>query len=186
MNIRLPARLGFALVSGLVVGLMQESWGIFAVVSDEPTVYFASGFVFAVGVLFPWLKAGKQTWLRALAFVAVSVLSYYTAVWVALEGLFGDGITAFTAASVVGAAIVVAPFPWLAPARASRMLYVAVLIAALIGGPITLLTLPEDGLARVVAGHMSWHALIGVALYLGVEVLGTGRRTVVGPGAVLS
>jgi len=172
MNMQLAGRVGMCFLSGIVVGLIHDGWGV---LNDlyEPLVYLMSGLVFSAGVLSPYVRRDKWVALRALGLVLASTLSYYVAVTLVSEGVGADyhDWISFTIASVAGAALVIGPVVFLAPVRPSTKLFALVLVSALIGGPVTWLTLPftEDHLPLVALGYMGWHALIGLALYFGTE-----------------
>jgi len=175
MNKKLAGRIGMCFLSGIVVGLVNEGWGI---PNDlyEPLIYPISGFIFAAGVLSPYIRRDKWVGLRALGLVLVSTLSFYVAVRLVSEVMdadYNDWIS-FTIASVAGAALVIGPVVFLAPVRPSTKLFTLGLVAGLIGGPVTSLTLPED-LPLTAIGHMTWHALIGLVLYFGTA--GTRGKT---------
>lgn len=167
MNKELLSRIGLCVLSGFGVGAIQQ-YGVFGLDHDL-ALYPVSGLVFAAGVLFPLLKRDDGLLLRALMLVIASTISYYVAVTIAAEGIEGDisDWISFTAASVVGAAIVLTAFIIATPTRASRTYVLLGLAAGVAGGPITMFTLPGDALILVLIGHATWHTLILLAIYLG-------------------
>ena len=167
MSIALPARISLCVLSGIGVGLIQ-AYGLFGL-QDELAVYPASGLLFAAGVLYPLLPTDNRTWPRTLGFAITSTASYYSAVWLALDGPFNDNQwVSFTIASVAGAAIVMTAFAMATQTQLSRSFVSSGLVAGLVGGPITLVTLPEDTLL-ILTGHAIWHSLISLAIYFGAQ-----------------
>ena len=168
MKLTLPLRIVLSVLSGIGVGAIGE-YGFFGV-EHEPGLYLLTGLAFAAGVLFPYLDWEKHVWLRALVLVTASALSYYCAIWLAVEQFFGvSEVVSFTIASVVGAAIVLAAFIIVTPARISRPFILFGLTAGLIGGPITWATLLDRGVILAFAGHAIWHTLICLAIHFGTR-----------------
>lgn len=168
MDRSLFLKFGLCVPSGIGVGLLQQNDNIFDFATGEIWLYLASGLAFAAGVLFPYLGRGPQTVIRGLALVLASAASYYTAVWLALHGPFGEDLIGFTIASVAGAAIVLAALVSLTSLRSSRELVTAGLVAALIGGPVTFNTLPTEGFL-VLLGHTLWHLLVCLTIWYGTR-----------------
>jgi hypothetical protein len=166
MNISLSKRIGLCVVSGIGVGAIQIYDGDFEWPGGELIFYALSGLLFAAAVLFPYLKRNDRVYVRAIVLAIASSASYYAAVWLALEGPFSgpDGWIPFTIGSIAGAAIVLIALVWITPVRATLTFALWGLLAALIGGPVTYLTLPEDEIL-VLLGHSSWHTLICLAIY---------------------
>jgi hypothetical protein len=171
MNTLLIKRIGLCVLSGICVGLIQINDTIIGVLGEVPGLYGLSGLVFAAGVLFPYLKRGDRVLIRGLALVIASGVSYYCAVWLALEGPFAgsDSWISFVIGSVAGAAIVMFALLLATPVRVSREYILFGLVAGLVGGPITFFTLPQDDLSPVLAGHATWHSLVGLAIYYGTR-----------------
>jgi fluoride ion exporter CrcB/FEX len=169
MQLALSTRIGLSLLSGIGVGLIQVKDGLFDFAGGFLAFYGISGALFAAAVLFPYLKRDDRAVIRALILVVASGVSYYAAVWLALDGPFsnGDGWISFVIASVSGAAIVLIAFALAIPARASREYVLYGLVAGLIGGPITYLTLPKEHIGMIATGHVIWHAMICLAIYFG-------------------
>lgn len=170
MNISLGKRIGLCVLSGAGVGAMQiEDW-LFDWAGGGYVYYFFSGLLFATAVLFPYLRRHDRVVIRATSLAIASAVSYYCAVWLAVEEPLTGGIgwLSFTVASVGGAAIVLFALVWVTPLRATPVLAVSVLTAAVLGGPITYLTLPKDSLI-VLLGHGSWHILMCLAIYYGTK-----------------
>jgi hypothetical protein len=170
MNTLLAKRIGLAVSSGIGVGVIQIYDGFFDDLGGELTFYVLSGMTFAAGVLLPYLKRDDHFLVRILALVIASAASYYSAVWLALEGPFADdnGWISFTIASVAGATIVMAALVLTTLARASREFIWFGMAAGLIGGPITFSTLTGENFT-ILIGHASWHALVCVAIYFGTR-----------------
>jgi hypothetical protein len=175
MNISLPVRISFAVLSAIVVGL------VVSYISDSDvfgslSVYGLSGLAFAAGVLLPYLENGNKKLLRAAGLVVASAVSFRCAVWLALDApLPGDSWLSFTAASIVGAAIVMAAIVLIVPIRNSLAFVLLGLFAGVVGGPITSVTLPADGLLLFV-GYSTWHTLICLAIYFGTPSTIAGAK----------
>lgn len=165
----LVKRLLFAAVSGMGVGMLQFNENLFGFPGGTPAFYGASGVVFAAGVLFPYLQGNDRALIRALMLSVSSGLSYFVAVRIALDGPNAGDLDWiwFTIASVAGAAIVMTAFLIATPARATRRYATLGVIAGLIGGPVTVFTLPTEALLPVLSGHAAWHMLIGAAIHYG-------------------
>lgn len=170
MRIALFTRIVFSILSGIGVGLIQVSESDFYGLVGEMRFYALSGLVFAAGVLLPYIERGNRLMLRALALIIASGISYYAAVWFALDGpLSGEGAwISFVFGSIAGAAIVLFAFVLTTSARATREFLLYGLVAALIGGPVTWATLPK-GTMLVLTGHATWHTLMCLAIYLGTR-----------------
>ena len=168
MNISLSTRIGLCILSGTSVALVQIYDQFIEDLGGTPAFYGVSGLLFAAGVLLPYLKRDNSVIAHALALVIASTVSYYSAVWLALDGPFADdsGWISFTIASVAGAAIVLTAVASMTPDRASRAFVVFGLLAGFAGGPVTYFTLPSDGYL-ILLGHASWHTLICLAIYFG-------------------
>jgi hypothetical protein len=175
MNIALPTRIAFAILSAIGVGVLVN-YANDSGVGGWLTVYGLSGLLFAAGVLFPYLNPGDKKLLRATGLVIASVISFRSAVWVALESpLPGEDWALFTAASLTGAAIVMVAIVLIVPIRSSIAFSLLGLFASIVGGPITSATLPEDGVLMFV-GYVSWHTLICLAIYFGTPSTVAGAK----------
>lgn len=126
-----------------------------------------SGLLFAAGVLFPYLQRDKFAYLRALVLAVASAVSYWSAVWLALDGPIADKLLSFTVASIAGAAIVMSA-ALITSVRSSVAFVGFGLLAGFAGGPVTYFTLPSDGYLTVL-GHVGWHTLICLTIYFGVR-----------------
>jgi hypothetical protein len=175
MNISLSKRIGLCVLSGIGVGAIQINDSYFDWIGGGYVYYFLAGLLFAAAVLFPYLKRDDRVALSAITLAIASAVSYYCAVWLAVEEPLTDSVEwlSFTVASVGGAGIVLFALVWMTPVRATPVLAILVLIAAVIGGPVTYLTLPKDSLI-VLLGHGSWHILMCLAIYYGSK---SWRRT---------
>ena len=174
MNISLTNRIGLAVTSGIGVGILLTNNAINDMLGEGLAYYALSGLVFAAGVLFPYLKRDNRILFRAIALAIASAASYYSAVWLALEGPFSgpDGWISFTIGSVAGAAIVMTAFVLATPTRAMREYVLFGLAAGLVGGPITNTTLPSENTILVYTGYAIWHTLICLAILFGTRSQG--------------
>ncbi len=168
MDRSLALRIGLCVLSGIGVGALQQNDLIFDFATGEIWYYLAAGLVFAAGVLFPYLPGSPKIAARGLALVLASAASYYSAVWLALSGPFGEDVIGFTIASVVGAAIVLAALVSVTSVRASQKMIIVGLVAALVGGPVTYNTLPAENYL-VWLGHTAWHLLICLTIWYGTR-----------------
>ncbi len=172
MNISLTKRIGLCVLSGTGVGANQIYVDTFFDWSGGAWIYYTlSGLLFAAAILFPYLKRDDQVLVRALALVIASTASYFSAEWLAIDGAFaGDlGLISFMIASVAGAAIVLIALVWMTPVRATSVFALCGFVAALIGGPVTYLTLPDDDSIYILLGHSTWHVLICLAIHFGTK-----------------
>lgn len=134
----------------------------------SPLFHSVSGGLFAVGVLFPYLKYDKVVWLRGFGLIALSTLSY----WSAIETFSRSSSTmswndtqAFVAASLVGAIIVLTGARFIAPLNRAIPL-------AVVGSPAAI----AGGLAFSLANHLTgflsflaWHCLMASAIHIAVN-----------------
>ena len=170
MNISLTNRIGLCILSGIGVGTLHIYDGFFDWPGGAWVWHVLSGLLFAAAVLFPYLKPDDRVFVRALTLVVASAASYFSAVWLAVDGVyFVDlGLISFMIASVAGAAIVLIALVWMTPVRATPAFALFGLTAALIGGPVTFATLPEGPILALL-GHTAWHVLICLAIYFGTK-----------------
>jgi hypothetical protein len=127
--------------------------------------YGLPGLLFAAGVLFPYLRRDRFLWYRCLGLIAVSVISYYSAmnfgVGLGGWGAFGPTPAGFVTGSLVGAAIVLTGARVLLPLKHSVGLVVTGLVAAIIGG-IGFVLVADDGLYLA---FVLWHSVMTLAIY---------------------
>jgi hypothetical protein len=127
--------------------------------------YGLSGLLFAAGVLFPYLRRDRFFWHRCLGLIAISVLSYYSAInfGIGLGGWrgFGPAPEGFVTGSLVGAAIVLTGARLLIPLKHSVALVVTGLVAAIIGG-FGFVLVADD---RYYLSFMLWHSVMTLAIY---------------------
>ena len=135
----------------------------------EPLFYSASGALFAAGVLFPYLKYDRSVWLRGFGLIALSTLSYWSAIetasWVS-SAEFSIDTRAFLAASLVGAIIVLTGTRLILPLTRSIALAVVGLPAAIIGGLFFALAMEQDSLFWLSFAYLTWHILMAVAIHV--------------------
>ena len=137
MKVSLPVKIGLAILSGVGVGFLQFTDMDFGALGDTLVPYGLSGLLFAAGVLVPYLKREKSSYLRAAILIVASAASYKSAVWLALEsGIGGESEwIAYVVASIVGAAIVLTALAVVTPIRATLVFVTLGLLAGIIGGP---------------------------------------------------
>jgi len=134
---------------------------------------WSPGFLFAGGVLFPYLSRDRWVVYRATALVLVSSLSYWAALRVAVgfnSGFFPNvpGVEDFIGASVAGAAIVLSGARLIIPLRHSYRLVITGIVAAVIGGLVfaapPLWGTKEDSF---ILAYAAWHVLLAGAIHFG-------------------
>lgn len=170
MNLKTKAAL--AGVSGLLCYVVfhlgvDSTW-------PEPLFWILSGTIFAAGVLSPYLKYDRSTWYRGFALIVTSALSY----WAALE-TFDQIVTmaietsAFLAASLVGAFIVLIGARLIIPLNRSISLFFVGFPVAIIGGlafPLALeLNFHSSSISEefsISLAFMAWHSLMAVAIHV--------------------
>lgn len=176
MDLSLSMHLLFAALSGLGVALMMTS-GLSIDSVDEGTIFYGlSGSCFAAGVLYPYVKHDGYRVVRIIAIVATSALSYWAAVNLTISGPWswsigkaGSSLMAFTFASFAGVAIVMIALLPAGPVRLSRSYALYGIVAALLGGVITSMTLEVDNFFVMSIGYISWHLLVCLAIYFGTR-----------------
>jgi hypothetical protein len=127
--------------------------------------YGLPALLFAAGVLFPYLRRDRFFWYRCLGLIAVSAISYYSAInfGVGLGGStdFGPTPAGFVTGSLVGATIVLTGARLLLPLKHSVELVVTGLVAAIIGG-IGFVLVADD---RLYLAFVLWHSVMALAIY---------------------
>jgi hypothetical protein len=127
--------------------------------------YGLPGLLFAAGVLFPYLRRDRFFWHRCLGLIAVSAISYYSAINFGVglggSGAFGPTPAGFVTGSLVGAAIVLTGARLLIPLKHSVELVVTGLVAAIIGG-IGFVLVADD---RLYLAFVLWHSVMALAIY---------------------
>lgn len=135
----------------------------------ELLFYSLSGALFAAGVLFPYLRRDKSAWYRGFGLVAISALSYWSAIETAgrTSGVgFTIGTKAFLAASFVGAFIALTGARFIAPLHQFKSLAALGLPAAFIGGLAFALMEERDGHLWGLLAFSAWHMLMATAIYM--------------------
>lgn len=176
-TLSLRARILMALVSAVGVALVRFLAPELDTFVGAVLFYGLSGLFFAAGVLFPYVKPGRSLIMRASLLIALSALSYWCAIGIALGNpipgtsadfrLFGYAFSAFVLASISGTAIVMTALVLCSPVRASARYVLFGLTAAVVGGPVTAHTLPATNPVIVGLGHGAWHLLICLAIFFG-------------------
>jgi transcriptional regulator with XRE-family HTH domain len=175
-------RLIFAALSGAAVWLwldwrdgphLLDEGPFWAAVLD----YLVPGGLFAAAVLIPELPASRSFVRRALGLVLASAMSFFTAVMIAIEGVewlglpggsgWGPSIYSSLLASIVGAAIVLAGAHSLIGADRAFRLWVAGMIAALLGGVVMHGGLSVSISSLEIASFAIWHVLLCAAIRVG-------------------
>jgi hypothetical protein len=127
--------------------------------------YGLPGLLFAAGVLFPYLRRDRFIWYRRLGLIAISVISYYSAMNFGIGlggwGAFGPSPEGFMTGSLVGATIVLTGARLLIPLKHSVELVVTGLVAAIIGGFGFVLVADDSYYLAFVL----WHSVMTLAIY---------------------
>jgi transcriptional regulator with XRE-family HTH domain len=171
-------RLVLAALSGVAVWLwLDRTDGPF--LYDEGPLwgravsYLVPGGLFAVGVLIPELRASRGFVRRSLGLIVASAASFFVAVTLAEIGAdwFGVGngwepsLYSLLLASIAGAAIVLAATAWLIGADRPVRLWVAGMIAAVLGGVVVRGGFSISSLE--IASFAIWHMLLCLAIRVG-------------------
>jgi transcriptional regulator with XRE-family HTH domain len=178
-----PLRICLALSSGVACAfLARGAWDDW---SFDWWDWGVPGLLFAAGVLWPHLGVGRGLIRRAALLAGGSALSYWCAVWTALElperlGL-SDGwgnppLAAFLAASAVGVGFVLVLARLVVPLRITRAYWLLGAITALLGGAAISLGLTVvDTMWAASAAFATWHVLMCVAIHWGSAPHSLGR-----------
>ena len=125
-------------------------------------VYGVSGLLFSAGVLFPCLTRDSTVYYRGTELVGVSVLSYWSALQVAMRGTWGPETEDMFAASIVGAAIVLTGAKLIIPLRHSLRFALVGLVAAIFGG----LIFSSVSEATFFLAYSLWHLLMAATIFI--------------------
>ena len=88
MTISLRGKVALAVISAVGVGLtFLYQHDIAKLFMGSLLFHTLSGLFFAAGVLYPYIRQDKLVHVRAAALVVTSVLSYFLAMQVAIDGL---------------------------------------------------------------------------------------------------
>lgn len=154
--------------SGLLCSVVHR-FG-FDAVSPEPLYFGASGFLFAAGVLFPYLERDTSVWYRGFGLIVISALSFFCAIQTVMTLTFGKVAPdegAYVAASLVGAFIVLVGSRYIVPLHRSKELAVTGLTAALIGGlAFYFADVLPDHLHLNYLAFLTWHGVMAIAIHI--------------------
>lgn len=173
MQLGLSGKCMLATVSGVAC------WWVafFSHIGDSETILSALGFcvlsglLFALGVLFPYLRRGRSMMWRGAALVAVSALSYWCALIVIneLKSPWGvPNVEDFIPASLVGALIVLLGAKLVIPLNHLGQIAISGLVAAVLGG-LAFSAPPLWGTAEdsFILAYGAWHLLMAAAIHFG-------------------
>ncbi len=179
---RLDVKLVLAAISGALVSFVVTTpdlgieeafdWEVVRYLYD----YGLSGALFAVSILWPYLRRDDHFLSRGVALVAASAVSFWSAVNVCDSA---EGVVSFPAwmpeeylaSSIVGAGIVflaakyIVPFNW-----ARRYLFIG-LLAAIAGGWVFGLLVDGPG-PEFLFSFIAWHCIVCAALHFGTRRVG--------------
>jgi transcriptional regulator with XRE-family HTH domain len=178
-----PLRIGLALLSGVACGFLSRwAWNDW---SFDWWDWSLPGFLFAAAVLWPYLGVGRGMIRRAAVLAGGSALSYWCAVFIALDSperlglpaVWGDPpLTAFLLASAVGVGVVLVLARLVVPLRITRAYWLLGATAALLGGAALSLGLTVvDSMWAVSAAFAIWHVLLCLAIHWGSTPHSLGR-----------
>ena len=133
--------------------------------------YGLTGLLFALGVLFPYLRRDRSMMWRGAALVALSALSYWCALIVIEELKSPWGVPHakdFIPASLVGALIVLLGAKLVIPLNHLGQLAIFGLVAAVLGG-LAFSAPPLWGTAEdsFILSYGAWHLLMAAAIHFG-------------------
>jgi transcriptional regulator with XRE-family HTH domain len=175
LSLELPMRLTLAVVSGVLCALVFR-WNVndsgWLVLGFGLLDFGISGALFGVAVLCPYLSAGHGLMTRALALIAASALSYFSAVTTALnaDSWFSVApLASFLLASFIGVAIVLVAVRVLIPLRVTAAFWLLGLAASLVGGATMYAGFEVwgDTTSSTVVSFSVWHMLACIAIYRG-------------------
>jgi len=135
----------------------------------EPLFYLVSGALFAAGVLFPYLKYDKTVWLRGIGLIALSALSYWSAIETtsrANSAMFTIDTKALVAGGLVGTIIVLTGARFIVPLNRFIPLAIVGFPAAIIGGLTFASILGKEGLFWASFVYLAWHSLMAIAVHI--------------------
>jgi len=178
MTISLRGKIALAVISAIGVGLtFLFQRDIARLFMGSLLYYTLAGLFFAAGVLYPYIRQDKLVQVRAAALVVTSVVSYFFATQVAIDGLVsaapgvpgvaGLSLASFVAAGVVGVALVVVPLAAIAPMKFTPKYLALGILSGVAGGIVANYTLRSGEITLVMLGYACWHTLVCLALYFG-------------------
>ncbi len=176
---RLDVKLVLAAVSGALVGLiaMQDADpGEIGWLPSFFSFYVVSGALFAISILWPYLRRDDRFLPKAFALVAASVLSFWCALHTpdhipGIPTFTSSGKMQFIVASIIGGGIVFAAAKYIIPFRSSLKFMFPGLLAAVVAGWTfgALMNTPVLGIA---ASFTAWHCIVCAALHFGTRSAG--------------
>ena len=167
-----PTKLLLAALSGCLVMMLWHSVGDSETFLTPYGFYGLCGFVFAVGVLLPYVSREHLVSWRPPVLVIVSGASFYSAIYIASElsaAMKGPELEDFVYASLVGAAVVLATTPFILSFKVTRRYVASSVVAALVAGVVFGL-LAETNLYGFMLGFACWHAAIAGVLHISCSV----------------
>jgi len=161
----LPMKLFLAAISGFTVSLLA----MFGPDTERPVgwllQYGMSGALFAITVLWPYLRHEPDCLYRGIGLIVASICSFWCAVQVAADGAWFD--LAFVLASVCGLSIVVIGLRILAPLPGAMSYVPPTLLAAIAGGVVMELATAANAMFATSAAFTCWHMLAAAAIHVG-------------------
>ncbi len=145
--------------------------------------YGVPGTLFAVAVLWPYLKRDRSFYFRGAALIASSVLSYWCAYQTAME-LGWDGPTSrwefegdfFIIASFFGVVIVLLAVKLLIPLRWSLVYVLLGLVASVLGGLVFVWFSNDESWLASMIPYALWHSIVCAAIHFGSPSTEDGSR----------
>ena len=145
--------------------------------------YGVPGTLFAVAVLWPYLKRDRSFYFRGAALIASSVLSYWCAVQPVVDAAWkgpsprwdfeGD---IYIIGSFFGVAIVLLAVKLIIPLRWSLVYVLLGLIASVLGGLVFVWLSDEDSWLIGMIVYALWHSIVCAAIHFGSPSTEDGSR----------
>ncbi len=186
IDLSLRARIILSGISGIGCTFVWFLDPDFATLPENLIFYGLSGLFFAGGVLFPYVDQDKFMHLRAVVLVIAAAVGYWGAVVMTIDNPFGFPSALFGASSIswltfisgslTGGLTVMVAVAMLAPLRISLAYAVLGVLASTAGGIIARQTFAQDGFLSLLAGYVSWHVLICLAIYFGTPSTSAGAK----------
>lgn len=180
---RLDVKLLLAAISGGLVGLIALQDADPGAIGWLPSFFYfygVSGALFAISVLWPYLRGDALFLPKAVGLVAASVVSFWCAVHTpdhvpGIPAFSSTGAAQFIVASVVGTTIVFVSMKYIAPIGWSLRFVLSGLVAAVPAG-WAFDALMETPILDITASFIAWHCIICASLHFATGQAGIAGR----------
>jgi len=165
MNGQLSMKLFLAAVSGFTVALLSQ----FGPDESHPVGWFLqygmAGALFAVTVLWPYLRKEPSCMYRGAGLIIASVFSYWLSV--RIVGEWHDKPFIFLLASAAGMASMIVALRLLVPLPGSLSYVAPVILASIVGGVAMDAATAANTTLSMLLGFVSWHMAAAAAIHIG-------------------